>query len=53
MDILQIMLANIVNAIRLQINSNKKHLHSNTPWKMSPEAELNLNLSSVFAHSVT
>ena len=43
-------------AIRLQINANGKQLKivgSNTPWEMSPEAELKLNLSSVFPHSMT
>ena len=43
----------MVSVIRLQINANKKQLDSNTLWKMSFEAELNLNFSSAFAHSVT
>ena len=53
MDILQIMPVNMVNALRLQINASGKQLERNTPWNMSPEGELNLNLSSAFSQSVT
>ena len=41
----------MVNAARLQINASGKQFDSNTLWKMSSEAELNLNLSSVFPQS--
>ena len=53
MNILHIMPVNMVNAIILQINVGGKQLDNNTPRKMSPEAELNLNLSSVFPQSLT
>ena len=53
MNILQTMPVNMVNAIRLQINASGKQLDNNTPRKMSPEADLNLNLSSVFPQPVT
>ena len=43
----------MVNALRLQINASGKQLERNTPWNMSPEGELNLNLSSAFSQSVT
>ena len=52
MNILQIMPVNMVNTIRLQVNASGKLLDSNIPSKMSPEAELNLNVSIAFPQSV-